>query len=54
MKGDTYSEPKEMIFPGMVVRVFSPILTDEEQAKRMKSIHNAAASLLKSMERKTI
>jgi hypothetical protein len=54
MKGDTYSEPKTIVFPGMVARVFSPILTDEEQAKRMKAIHNAAASLLKSMERKTI
>ena len=46
MKGDTYSEPKTIVFPGMVARVFSPILTDEEQAKRMKAIHNAAASLL--------
>lgn len=54
MKGDTYGEPKEIIFPGMVARVFSPILTDEERNRRMQKIHDAAANLLRSMERKTI
>jgi hypothetical protein len=33
------------------VRVFSPILTDDERAKRMKSIHNAAAVLLKETQK---
>jgi hypothetical protein len=54
MKGDTYGEPKTIVFPGMVARVFSPILTEEEQNRRIQKIHDAAASLLHSMERKTI
>ena len=52
MKGDTYKEAMVIEFPGMIARVFSPILTEEEQTKRMKKIHNAAASLLQSIERK--
>lgn len=43
---------KTFEFPGMVARVFSPILTDEERKKRMKAIHDAAANLLKEVERK--
>lgn len=52
MKGDTYSEPKTIVFPGMVARVYSPIITEEENNRRMQKIHDAAASLLLSMERK--
>lgn len=52
MKGDTYGEPKKIVFPGFIARVYSPILTEEEQNRRMQKIHNAAASLLLSMERK--
>ena len=32
-----------------VVRVFSPIITEEERAKRMKAIHKAAEKLLKAV-----
>ena len=39
-------------FPGMVARVYSPILTDEERKRRMQKIHDAAANLLKEVERK--
>ena len=43
---DTYKEVKVIEFPGMVVRVFSPILTEEEHNRRMKAIHKASADLL--------
>ena len=29
------------------IRVFSPVLEDEERSRRMKAIHKAAAELLK-------
>jgi len=43
---DTYGEPTIFEFPGMTVRVYRPILTDEERAKRMEEIKKAAAALL--------
>lgn len=43
---DTYGEPKIYQFPGCTVRVFRPILTEEERARRMKEIEKAAAALL--------
>ena len=43
---DTYGEPIIIEFPGMVARVFHPILTEEERTRRMKKIHDAAANLL--------
>lgn len=48
MKGqqDVYGEPQIFKFPGMTVRVYRPILTDEERARRMKEIEKAAAALL--------
>lgn len=45
-----YKEAKVIEFPGMVVKVFSPILTEEERTRRMKKIHDAAARLLKSTD----
>ena len=42
---------KTFEFPGMVARVFSPILTDEERERRMKAIHDAAANLLKEVKK---
>ena len=44
---ETYKEIKTMEFPGMTVRVHSPILDDKERQRRMKLIHNQAANLLK-------
>lgn len=53
---DVYGEPQIFKFPGMTVRVYRPILTDEERARRMKEIEKAAAaviiSLYKAEERK--
>lgn len=48
---DVYSEPKIFNFPGMTARVYSPILTDEERAKRMKIIEAAAAAVLIEQEK---
>lgn len=49
-KQDTYKEPKIMKFPGMQVKVYSPILTPEERQRRMEQIKKAAASLVMSRE----
>ena len=43
---DVYGEPQILKFPGMTVRVYRPILTDEERARRMKEIEKAAAALI--------
>lgn len=51
MKGqqDVYGEPQIFKFPGMTVRVYRPILTDEERARRMKEIEKAAAAVIISL-----
>ena len=46
MKQDTYSEAKVMTYPGIVARVYSPILTDEERQRRMAQIAKSAERLL--------
>lgn len=38
---------RTFIYPNAIVRVHFPDLTDEEQQKRMKKIHQAAVELLK-------
>ena len=50
-KQDTYGEPTVFEYPNAIVRVYRPILSDEEQARRMKQIHKAAEELLKDVER---
>lgn len=45
---DTYQEPITFEFPNAVVRVFRPVLSDEERARRMKKLYNSAAELLKA------
>lgn len=47
MQQDIYSEPKTFTYPGIVVRVSSPILTDEERQRRMAQIAKSAERLLK-------
>lgn len=39
---------KVMEFPNATVRVYRPILTEDEKARRMKLIENAAIDLLMS------
>lgn len=48
---DTYGEPITIESKNAIIRVYCPILTPEEQARRMKIIHDAAADLLKAKYR---
>ena len=45
---DIYQEPIIFEHPNATVRVFRPVLSEEERKRRMKIIHDAAADLLKS------
>lgn len=45
---DEYNDPIIITFPGMVARVYRPILEPEERERRMKAIHIATANVLKS------
>ena len=54
MSNDVYDEPVLIEMPNAIIRSYRPILTDEERKKRMKTIHDAAAELLKDVERKKI
>lgn len=52
-KQDVYQEPYVMHYPQGTVTVYRPILTEEERARRMKIIHDAAADLIRdTLERK--
>lgn len=48
---DTYGEPTIMRFPNMTVEVYRPVLSEEERARRMEILHDAAADLLISAEK---
>lgn len=48
---DEYMEPIVMQDAGAIIRVYRPILTEEERARRMKRLHDAAADLLKSCKK---
>lgn len=43
---DTYAEPSVSQSEGWRVRVYRPILTDDERARRMKRIAAAASDVL--------
>ena len=45
---DQYYEPITTVYPNAIVTVRRPILTEEERAKRIKAIHDAAANLIRS------
>ena len=45
---DTYKEVRVFEYPNAIVRVHIPDLTEEERARRMKRVHDAAADLIKS------
>ena len=45
---DKYSEPKTVELPGVIAKVYSPILTEEERKRRMERIARSAERLLKS------
>lgn len=43
---DMYGEPTVCKSPGWVIRIYRPILADEERDRRMEQIARAAAELL--------
>ena len=45
---DKYSEPKTYTYPGIVAKVYSPILTEDEKKRRMERIAKSAERLLKT------
>jgi len=45
---DTYKEVRTYVYPNAIVHIHIPDLTEEERARRMKQIHDAAAELIKS------
>lgn len=49
---DTYSEPKIFTYPGIVAKVYSPILTEEERQIRMARIAKSAERLLSERKEK--
>jgi hypothetical protein len=49
MKGkDTYGEPRIFTYPGIKVKVYAPIISEEEKKRRMAQIAKSAARLLSS------
>ena len=50
MKNDIYGEPEIIKKNNIVARVYYPILTDEENHRRMEQVKQAAIKLLLSKE----
>ena len=46
---EKYIHTKTLTFPGMVARIFSPVLTEEERTRRMEAIKAASANLVKEV-----
>jgi hypothetical protein len=46
---DKYIEVQTFSFPGMVARVYRPVLTEEERTRRMQAIHDQAANFLRKV-----
>ena len=51
MKNDVYGEPEIFIKGNIVARLYTPILTDEERARRMENIKQAAVRLVLAAEK---
>lgn len=48
MKEDVYGEPEIIKYKNVIATVYSPILTEEERARRMERIKQAAIRLVLS------
>ncbi len=48
MKNDIYGEPEIIKYKNIIATVYSPILTEEERARRMEKIKQAAVRLVLS------
>ena len=51
MKNDIYGEPEVIKRNNIIARVYSPILTEDEQNRRMEQVKQAAIRLLLSKEK---
>lgn len=51
MNKDVYGEPEIIKKGNIVAKCYSPILTDEERARRMEMIKQAAVRLVLSAEK---
>lgn len=51
MKNDIYGEPVIFKRNNITARVYAPIITDEEQMRRMEQVKQAAARLLLAQEK---
>ena len=47
---DVYGEPEIFYYPNAVVKVYHPILTEEERERRMERIKQSAIRLILSTE----
>jgi hypothetical protein len=52
MKNDVYGEPEIIKYKNIIAKVYSPIISDEEQERRMEIIKKAAVRLMLSQETK--
>ncbi len=47
-----YIHTKTIQAPNAIIKVFSPVLSDDERERRTKAIHKAAAALIKETIKK--
>ena len=50
MRNDVYGEPEIIEYKNIIAKVYSPIITDEEQERRREIIKQAAVRLVLSQE----
>lgn len=46
---DNYKEPVTYTYPEAIIRVYSPVLTEQERVARMKQVYGAAAEFLRKV-----
>lgn len=51
MSQPEFVHTKTITFPGMVARIYSPVLTEEEKGRRMQRIYKATAEILKGVKK---
>lgn len=51
MSQPEFVHTKTITFPGMVARIYSPVLTEEEKNRRMQRIYKATAEILKGVKK---
>ena len=44
-----YTLKKTIESPGFIIRVYSPVISEDERKRRMKAIHKAAENLLRKV-----